>query len=455
MHLFRAILFEHFFHFTYLSQHSFMQKEALQFNLIPENKYYLSGSASGSNTPGKLYLYFEVTGKKHEVGQDRIPLNISMVIDKSGSMAGEKLENVKKALDFVIDQLRSEDRLSVVEYDNLVSVLQPQQHVRDKAALHKKVKGITSGSTTNLSGGMLEGYTQVRGSRQDGLVNRVLLLSDGLANEGVTEPAAIQQIAQKKFRQEGIALSTFGVGADYNEDLMTNLSEYGGGNYYFIESADKIPEMFAHELQGLLAVVAQRTQVSIRVPRGVKFSQVFGYLSEVQGDTVTINFNDVFSEEEKPVVVEFELTDQAEGDLTFISTLSYEDVVETMGHVEVIRETTVSMTSDPEAFKDGLNVKALDNVAQFRANALLEKAIEAMDKFESERAKKLLAEAKAYLDGIFKVLSPSDSLRALYQQIIDYDVRMETLQEVSAEEYRTTQKMAKATSYYRRKGKRL
>lgn len=430
-----------------------MQKPVINFNVIPENNCYLAGSPPGNQTSRKLYLYLQLNGKRHESQQKRVPLNISMVIDKSGSMHGEKLDNVKKALNFVIGQLRPEDFLSIIEYDTTVSVLQKQAAVLNKDALRNKVKKIVSGNMTNLSGGMVEGYSQVLSVKKEGYVNRTLLLSDGLANRGVTDPAALQQIAQKKFREAGVALSTFGVGADYNEDLMTNLSEYGGGNYHFIDAADKIPEMFAKELQGLLAVIAQRTQARIKFPSSVKFVKTLGYLSEVQGNEVLINFNDVFSEEEKAVVLEFELSDQAEGDLTFESTLSFEDVIETMDKVSQTEKTVVKMTSDSEVLKSGLNVKALDNVAQFVGNDLLEQAIAAMDSRDSNRAKNLIAEAKAYLDGLFKVLNPSDGLRTLYKLITDYEGRIANADSYSVEEMAMSQKMSKAGSYNYRKRK--
>ena len=101
-------------------------------------------------------------------------------------------------------------------------------------------------------------------TKQEKYVNRALLLSDGLANQGITDEEKLQQIVQKKFREQGIGLSTFGVGSDFNELLMTNLSEYGGANYYFIDSPEKIPEIFAKELEGLLSVVAQSTKLSVK-----------------------------------------------------------------------------------------------------------------------------------------------------------------------------------------------
>ena len=170
------------------------------------------------------------------------------------------------AVDFVIQNLNSGDYLSIVQYDDHVKVLSHSAQVKDKTSLQKIVNGIVAGGMTNLSGGMLEGYNEVKITQKEGFVNRVLLLSDGLANVGISDPAQLKEIAGRQFRENKIGLSTFGVGADFNEELMMHLSEYGGANYYFIETPDQIPQIFAKELQGLLSVVAQNTVLEIDFP---------------------------------------------------------------------------------------------------------------------------------------------------------------------------------------------
>ena len=224
-------------------------------------------------------------------------------------MSGDKLKYVKKAVDFVIDNLTAEDVISIVQYDDQVDVVSQSAKISNKAELHRKVEQIQHRGMTNLSGGMLEGYSQVKSTFEKGFVNRVLLLSDGLANKGITAPEQLQEIAQKKFRQDGIGLSTFGVGSDFNEILMTNLSEYGGANYYFIDMPDKIPQIFAEELEGLLAVVAQNTHLKVKFPNNVlKCERVYGFPFTVSQNEVQINFNDVFAEEKKAVLIKFEIT---------------------------------------------------------------------------------------------------------------------------------------------------
>ena len=233
----------------------------IETTFLLNNPYFLSGGNAK-----EVYLYVQLNAQEVVRTDKRIPLNLCLVIDRSGSMDGDKMTYAKKAADFVINQLDQDDILSIVQYDNIIEVIHAAEKLKNKEVIHQKVATIKARNMTNLSGGMMEGYNQVRKLKAQEQVNRVLLLSDGLANEGITDPEQLNLIAKKVFETDAIGLSTFGVGADYNEKLMTNLSENGGGNYYFIDSPDKIPTIFAEELTGLLTVLAQNARLSIPIP---------------------------------------------------------------------------------------------------------------------------------------------------------------------------------------------
>ena len=168
-------------------------------------------------------------------------MNIALVIDRSGSMRGVKMDHTLQAAAHLVRQLKPSDTLSIVSYSDDVRVDIPAQRMKKRniprvlAALER----IRAGGSTNLSGGLTRGQSEVSRNLKKGHVNRVILMSDGLANRGITDTRElarkVQQVAQR-----GISVTTMGVGTDYNEDLMTAVADHASGNYYFIESAKQI-----------------------------------------------------------------------------------------------------------------------------------------------------------------------------------------------------------------------
>ncbi|EAY25864.1 vWA domain-containing protein [Microscilla marina] len=423
--------------------------KTLQFEAHLENKYWLT-----SHIKQELFVYLSLKGGKAPEKQERIPLNISLVVDRSGSMSGDKLNYVKKAVDFVIDNLKSDDVLSIVQYDDEIDVVASSAKVTNKKALHEKVKGIQARNMTNLSGGMMEGYAQVKSTQSNGYVNRVLLLSDGLANAGITAPEQLQQIAQKKFREAGIALSTFGVGSDFNEVLMTNLSEYGGANYYFIDMPDKIPQIFAQELEGLLSVVAQNTTLEVVFPQSyLKCTQVYGFPANISPDKVSVNFNDVVAEEEKAVLIKFEVIRTPDEPFVLKTRLQYDDVIDKMERITDELDLRMELTTDEHAYRAGINAKVHEQTALFTANDLFEQAIKVADGRDFEKAKQIIAQAKASLDAYFKLMPPSEELKKQYDSIVAYGEKLDQMKNMSQMDYMMSQKMSRSANYMARKKK--
>ncbi len=427
-----------------------MSSKLIQFVSQLNNSYYLKGISKNT-----IYLYAELKANKAPTNNERIPLNISLVVDRSGSMSGKKLEYVKKAVHFVINNLNSEDYLSIVQYDNQVDVVSQSAKVSNKTILNQKVDAIQARGMTNLSGGMLEGYTQVQSTQQEqGFVNRVLLLSDGLANQGVTDTDKLQQIAQKKFRNDGIGLSTFGVGADFNELLMTGLSEYGGANYYYIDSPEKIPEIFAQELEGLLSVVAQSTFLTIKLPQElVKCKKVYGYPSEIKGNEVVVRFNDVFSEEEKGILLELELQKELVNNLTFDLQLQYDDVVNSLERINEQSSLSLQITDSATQFNGGINAKADENVALFIANDRYELAMQLADKREFKKVKTILEQAVSFLKPYLEKYPNSTQLKIQYKQIEDYLNRLGEIQQMERGAYAAFQKGSRSMNYMSKRKK--
>ena len=201
--------------------------------------------------------------------------NLALVIDKSGSMGGgSKMAYVKDGLLKLVDQLEPEDVVALVVYDSGARVLRPASPLTDPAALKEQIAGIYAGGSTNLHAGMILGYEEARKHYDPQAANRVVLLTDGQANTGVTDPDQIVSDS-KAYNDEGIGISTIGVGLYYNQDLMLRLAENGGGNNYFIDDPARAEQVFIDELYSLYTELAR--DLHIEVTPGAAFDTVGVY----------------------------------------------------------------------------------------------------------------------------------------------------------------------------------
>ena len=275
----------------------------------PEQKVTINGRINCpfvSHNGGTAYLLLSIeapaTGSRN-----RQPMNLAVVLDRSGSMADQsKIEYAKKAVRTLIEQLRNDDIFSFVIYDDVVDVVREAKPVHDKRELLCILDEVFPRGATNLGGGLAEGLRQVERHRDKEYLNRVILLSDGLANRGVTDPSELQRMVQR-YRGKSVSVTTMGVGLDYNENLMVRLSESGGGNYYFIESPQSLASIFRKELKSLSCVVAQNAAIELRLGDGVRLRDVVGCEHRGEGKEVVISIGDVYSNEHRELTVELEI----------------------------------------------------------------------------------------------------------------------------------------------------
>lgn len=422
---------------------------AITFSTGLDNNQYLF-SESGSSG----YYYIEAKAREFSAsGKARTPLNISIVIDKSGSMSGAKLDHAKLAAKYVVDQLSADDYVSIVEYDDRINVVSTSNRVADKQLLRKRIDGIEAGNTTNLGGGMLEGCKQVKSTYQPGYVNRVLLLSDGLANEGITSVEELQRLAKAQNLEHGISISTFGLGLDYNENLMTNLAEYGSGNYYFIENPEQISAIFQKELNGLLNVVAQNAVLTVDLPANVSLEKVFGYKFEESGNRVLIHFRDVFSTETKAVLLKFRIKGNSP-ELVFKATLSFNDATLTDKPGRTLEASDIlTLATSVEAFGQSFSARIKAQVVLFESNEKLEEAMQEVDNGNYEVARAKVRENAAYLESHKELVAESAELRVQMASNAGYSSKIEDVEQMQESEKRQMQKGSKMANYDSRKKK--
>lgn len=196
----------------------------------------------------------------------RPPLSLSVVVDVSGSMQGEKIALVREGLGLLIDGMRDEDRLSLIAYSDGVNVLSPLTPVESgRANLRRLVGGLVADGGTNLAAGLEAGYRTIEEGYEPGRQHRLILLSDGVPTAGVLDPNAILA-ASRAYNSDGIGLTTIGLGSDFNVTLMRGLAQQADGNFYFLENVGAVKEVFEEELSFFLVPLA--FDVSLKVEAG-------------------------------------------------------------------------------------------------------------------------------------------------------------------------------------------
>ena len=222
-----------------------------------------------AETTHKAYICVSLTGLGYEGGCQRAPVNIAVVIDKSGSMSGEKIARAKEAAIAAIDRLKPSDIVSVVTYDNEVRVVVPATKACEKHDIFKKIRDIRAGGSTALYAGVAKGAREIRKFVDENRVNRLILLSDGLANVGPQTPHELGRLGTELIR-DGISVSTIGLGLGYNEDLMTQLAYKSDGCHYFVENSRDLCRIFDEEFGKVTAAVAQHIKIEIRCEPGIR-----------------------------------------------------------------------------------------------------------------------------------------------------------------------------------------
>lgn len=279
----------------------------------------------GSSCQANLLLRFRADIPE----SPRRNLNLALVIDRSGSMAGAPLHHALRAAESVVDQLEPNDTLSVVVYDDAVDTPVAPQSVTNKAAIKTAIGRVQAGGITNLSGGWLKGCEYVKTHLDSQKVNRVLLLTDGHANMGITDPAILTATAAQK-AEEGITTTTLGFAQGFNEDLLIGMARAASGNFYFIQSIDEATEVFSIELDSLRAVVGQNLVVTLQLAKGVRLidTLTLANVSQTDAGETTIALGELYEAEDKLLGLSLEISTATLGEVP-VMTLHYSaDVVQ-------------------------------------------------------------------------------------------------------------------------------
>ena len=330
----------------------------------------------------------------------RPPVNLSIVLDRSGSMSGSKIEKAKDAAIEALKRLGSQDIFSLVVYDHVVETIIPAQLAVNTESMIRKIKSISTGGSTALFGGVSQGAAEIRKYLEGQYVHRIILLSDGLANVGPSTPADLGRLGAALIK-ENISVTTIGVGTDYNEDLMAKLSQKSDGNIYFVESSYDLSKIFTAELGDVLNVVAKKVKVIIEVPNGIVPVSIIGREGRIKNNRIELSMNQLYGDQEKYAIVEVRLPESRNGQTMEIATarVLYDNPF--TGRQETSTGRSIAkFSNDRQKVERSTNINVVREY-ELNLNAIAEeKAISLSDKGKKKEAVLTLKNAAAKLKDI-------------------------------------------------------
>jgi Ca-activated chloride channel homolog len=346
--------------------------------------------------PREVIVQVEIEARKNDEAR-RSPMNLCIVLDRSGSMEGAKLEKARQAAAMAVDKLGDDDIFSLVTYDSETNLLIAPERVGNtdhREDLKSRIHRIQAGGSTALHAGVVLGAKQVRQRFDKERVNRVILLSDGLANVGPSSTSDLARLG-RELRSEGIAVSTIGLGDDYNEDLMTALAEASNANYYYVKDAEKLPSIFAQELGMARSLIARNVIIRIEAPDGVHLKEIIGQSEiECHDRSAEIKMPELFGAEKRKFLVRCLADEKTAATLEAAAELNYASVSGTQAPAQR-QAAKIAFTEDQTKAEASVRpeVARENNVVQNRLAK--ERAVKLADEGKTKDAIALLRDQAA------------------------------------------------------------
>lgn len=386
----------------------------------------------------------------------RLPLEVVAVVDRSGSMRGEKMEMMKATLSFLVSKgLQSSDSFGLVTFESGVAT--PLEMMKMDAAGKRKaadtIAGLRVAGQTNLSGGLLRGIDmQLSSGASQNVTRAVLIFTDGCANQGITNSQGILDAAQGAMAASPMTLYTFGFGSDHNEDLLRSLAESMPGSpglYYYLQTRESIPQAFADCLGGLVSVVAQNASLRLAPAGGASLVKVLGSHKPEQtaSGELTLSLGDLYAEDERDVLVELSLPPlEAPADATLPiarAYLRYFDVkTSSMREVEATVGVSRPAAAEPRE-QQPANLRLDEQRTRVLAAAAMEAAARLADEGRLDEGRRLLdveiARAKESptmgTPLVSALVSDLENVKAGYQDLSAYRGYGQKMSKMTASSY--------------------
>lgn len=237
------------------------------------------------------------------------PTSLAVVLDTSGSMSGGKLEDAKQSILKLLDRMHDDDEIALVRYADSSEVIQPLARVGNvRSALASRIRALDPSGGTNIPGGLAAGLRAIDEAAR-GRVRRIVLVSDGLD----ATRAQAERLARESF-QNGITVSSLGIGLDFDESYMGGVAQTGHGNFAFVKEGENMARFLERELDQTAHTTVERASIGIALPPGLRVASVNGATAETSGNFVNLQLGALFAGDERRVILEL-VSDGTPGDL--------------------------------------------------------------------------------------------------------------------------------------------
>jgi Ca-activated chloride channel homolog len=357
-----------------------------------------SSSVVPAGQAQRIFLKVGLDGLAIQDSTARPPVNMAIVLDKSGSMSGEKIRKAKEAAKMAVNRLRADDIVSVVAYDHAVEVLVPATKASEKEEIHRRIDRLRADGNTALFAGVSKGAREVRKFIDTRRISRVILLSDGLANVGPSSPAELGELGAALIK-EGVSVTTVGLGGGYNEDLMARLAEASDGNHAFARTADDLSRIFNFELGDLLSVVAKDVRIRVSCRPGVRPVRVLGRQAQIYGQEVVARINQLYASQEKFLLIEVEIPASGDGTARDVAAVSVEyDNTLTEARESLRHRAGIRYSSSRALVESSRNDQVVISSIELLSNENNRLAVELRDKGKAGEAEKVLEKNVIFLE---------------------------------------------------------
>ncbi len=381
--------------------------QAITLECVPGNSHAMAAQ----NT--REHVLVKMTASGMAMGA-RMPVNLCLILDRSGSMEGPPIEFMKQACYYVVDLLEPNDVLSVVAFEETAQVIMPARRVVNKALIKEHISRIDVGNTTNLYDGIAAGASQIASVASPGYVNRALLFTDGEPTAGNKDfNSIVGQVAEQKSR--GVTVTALGFGGEYNEELLAAIAKRSGGNYYYITRPDLIPEIFRKELETLMMIVARNVRMRAQLSRWVQVRQIYGKLPTFGHRSAEVTLSDMERSETRTALIELGFEPRPGGTYRVLKVeVTYDDSIS--GRTEtVMGDVVVEFTADAALVASGVNALVGRELEVAEASKNLEKTVMGMrtQQIASADAMRELEKTRTLLVQQGKTLQAQDIQKAI------------------------------------------